>query len=141
MMNLTDKKYIKRAASLLFCNDPEKFITGSYVKIGFFRSNIDLIYQDEIHGNLFEQVDKTLDLLTTKYMKAYTSYQRVQRIEKFLIPPEALRETLTNTIVHKDYSSANPIQISVYEDKIIIWNAGHLPDMLPIEKLILKDKT
>jgi ATP-dependent DNA helicase RecG len=31
-----------------------------------------------------------------------------------------------NAIVHKDYSSGIPIQISVYEDKIVLWNSGHL---------------
>ncbi|MCE5222749.1 winged helix-turn-helix transcriptional regulator [bacterium] len=64
--------------------------------------------------------------------------KRFQRIERFLFPPEAMREAVTNAIVHKDYSSGIPIQISVYEDKIIIWNAGRLPDILPIERLLEK---
>ncbi len=28
------------------------------------------MYQDEVHGPLIEQVDKTVDLIYTKYMKA-----------------------------------------------------------------------
>lgn len=39
-----------------------------------------------------------------------------------------------NAVVHKDYSSANPIQISVYEDKIIIWNSGNC-----LKNSLLKD--
>ncbi len=32
--------------------------------------------------------------------------------------------------IHKDYSSANPIQISVYSDKIIFWNEGSIAGKL-----------
>lgn len=37
------------------------------------------------------------------------------------------RDILLNAIVHKDYSSCNPIQISVYEDKVDIGNDGEMP--------------
>ena len=62
-------------AILLFHHDPEKFVTGAYIKIGYFENETDLIFQDEIHGNLFEQVERTIDLLFTKYIKAIVSYE------------------------------------------------------------------
>ncbi len=134
-MHLFQGSYLKRAAALLFYNDPEQFVTGAYIKIGFFRTDSELVYQDEIHGNLFHQVDKTIDLLLTKYMKAYISYEGIQRIESYLFPAPALREALLNSIVHKDYSSGNPVQISVYDNQIIFWNAGKLPEELSIDSL------
>ena len=52
---------------------------------------------------------------------------------------DAFREILLNAIVHKDYSSCNPIQISVYEDKIYIWNDGEMPPNLDsTDKLFMK---
>ena len=71
-LHLIDENgYLIRAAMLAFYNDPEKWVTGAYVKIGFFgKSDSDLKYQDEVHGPLLEQVDKTIDLVYTKYMKA-----------------------------------------------------------------------
>ena len=52
---------------------------------------------------------------------------------------DALCEILLNAIIHKDYSSCNPIQISVYEDKIYIWNDGEMPSNLnSTEKLFMK---
>ncbi|MEY4875218.1 MAG: hypothetical protein RL708_367 [Bacteroidota bacterium] len=133
-----DNTYYKRACALLFYPDPEKFITGAYVKIGFFNTDDDLVYQDEVHGFLFEQVEKTMDLLLTKYLKATISYKGLHRIEYYPIPESALREALLNAIVHKDYSSGNPIQISVYSNKLIIWNAGELPDNWTVAKLKIK---
>jgi ATP-dependent DNA helicase RecG len=41
-------------------------VTCAFVKIGFFRTNDDPLYHDEIHGDLFTQVSKTIDLLLTK---------------------------------------------------------------------------
>ncbi len=125
-LHLMDGAYLKRAAVLLFHPDPERFVTGAFVKIGYFRSNADLLFQDEIHGSLFSQVRETMDRLLTKYLRALISYEGIQRVETYPVPEEALREAVTNAIMHKDYSSGAPIQISVYEDKIMVWNNGEL---------------
>lgn len=132
--------YLIRAAMLAFYKDPEKWVTGSYIKIGYFgKLDSDLVYQDEVHGPLIEQVDKTGDLVYTKYMKALIDYEGVQRIEQFMFHKDEFREILLNAIVHKDYSSYNPIQISVYEDKIYIWNDGGMPPNLDsTDKLFMK---
>lgn len=122
-LELTEKQWLKRAACLLFCDRPEKFVSGAWIKIGFFITDGDLRYQDEVHGSLFEQVEKTLELLHTKYLKAYISYQGLHRRETFLFPYAALREALLNAVVHKDYSSGIPIQISVYDDRVVFWNS------------------
>ena len=130
--------YLIRAAMLAFYKDPEKWVTGSYIKIGYFGKS-DLVYQDEVHGPLIEQVDKTVDLVYTKYMKALIDYEGVQRIEQFMFHKDAFREILLNAIVHKDYSGCNPIQISVYEDKIYIWNDGEMPPNLDSIEENIKD--
>jgi len=137
-LQLKENEFLKRAAILLFHPNPENFVTGAYIKIGFFESDSELIYQDEVHGNLFEQVEKTIDLLFTKYIKAIISYEGIQRIETYEYPKEALREALLNAIAHKDYSSGIPIQISVYKDKIMFWNDGQLPENWTVENLIKK---
>jgi ATP-dependent DNA helicase RecG len=138
-LELTEGKYLKRAALLLFHSKPEKFVTGAYIKIGFFENDADLIFQDEVHGNLFEQIEKTLDILFTKYIKAFISYEnKINRIETYEYPKDAIREALLNAIAHKDYSGGVPIQISVYKDKIMIWNEGTLPEDWTIEMFLQK---
>ncbi len=134
-MGLLSNNELKRAAVIAFGKEPEKLITGAYVKIGFFRTDTDLLYQDEIHGSLFTQVEKTMDLLLTKYMKANIAYEGLTRTETYDYPENALREALLNALIHKDYASATPIQISVYKDWLMIWNAGDLPKGWTIETL------
>jgi ATP-dependent DNA helicase RecG len=135
---LEDQKMIKRAAVLLFHPNPEKYITGANIKIGFFESDDALKFQDEVKGNLLEQAEKALDLLKTKYSQAIISYHNGSREETLNFPEEAIREALYNAIVHKDYSSGIPIQISVYPHKMIFWNEGQLPENWTVEKLTQK---
>lgn len=137
-LQLKEGEYLKRAAILLFYSNPQKFVTGAYIKIGFFQSDDDLKFQDEIHGNLFEQIEKATDLLFTKYIKAEISYEGINRVEKYEYPKDAVREALLNAIAHKDYSGGVPIQISVYSDKIIFWNEGQLPENWTIKNLLEK---
>lgn len=135
-LKLIENEYLKRAAILLFHPDPEKIVTGAYIKIGYFENEADLIYQDEVHGNLLEQVEITMDLLFTKYIKAIIGYEGIHRVETYEYPKEAVREALLNAVAHKDYSGLTPIQIRVYKDKIMIWNEGHLPEDWTINNLL-----
>jgi len=82
-LKLTEGTYLKRAAVLLFHESPDWFFTGAFVKIGFFVSEYELAYHDEIHGPLFLQANAVVDLLRSKYMKATISYEGIQRIESF----------------------------------------------------------
>lgn len=141
-LNLYEGEYLKRAAILLFHENPEKWITGAYIKIGYFgNSDSDLLYQDEVTGPLIEQVDKALELVYQKYMKALITYEGIQRVEKYMFPKSAFREILLNAVIHKDYATCIPIQISVYEDKIYIWNPGKLPEPLTVDTLFKKHQS
>jgi ATP-dependent DNA helicase RecG len=127
-LKLTEGAYLKRAAVLLFHPDPLRFVTGAFVKIGFFRSPSDLVYHDELIGDLFSQSQQSVDLLLTKYLKAAITYDGLQRIERFPVPRSALREVVLNALLHRDYAVGAPIQIRVYEDRLVVWNPAVLPE-------------
>ena len=81
-----------------------------------------------VDGDLFTQAAKTIELLTTKYLKAAISYQGIQRIESLPVPEPALREAVLNAIIYRDYAVGAPIQIRVYPDRLAIRNPGELPE-------------
>ena len=137
-LHLMNGPYLTNAAMLLFSKDPEKWQLGAYVKIGYFETDADLLYQDEIHGSILEQIDKIVELVYLKYMRAKITYEGMQRIERYFVPEEALREALLNALCHKQYQSGVPIQISVYEDKLYIANCGCLPENWTLENLMSK---
>ncbi len=140
-LRLYKDENLTNAAALLFYDDPERFIFGSYIKIGYFETDSEIIYQDEIHGSLIHQVDETMEMLYKKYLKAKISYEGIQRKERYPFPKDAVREALLNAIVHKDYTSGVPIQISVYDDKMFIANDGKLPQNWTIDDLMGKHKS
>jgi len=134
-LKLTEGTYLKRAAVLLFHADPTVFVTGAFVKIGFFRSQSHLIYHDEVEGDLFNQAHQTLDLLYTKYLKAVIHYEGIQRLERFPVPRPALREAVLNALVHRVYAVSAPVQIRIYDDRLTVWNPALLPQGWTVEKL------
>ena len=137
-LHLVNGDYLTNAAMLLFSKDPERYQLGAFLKIGYFENDADLLYQDEIHGSLLEQVDKAIELIYLKYMRAKISYEGIQRVERYFVPEAALREALLNAVCHKQYQSGVPIQISVYEDRLYVANVGSLPEDWTLEKLMNK---
>lgn len=45
-----------------------------------------------------------MGVLLTKYLKAAISYQGIHRIESYPVPEAALRETILNAVIHRDYA-------------------------------------
>jgi ATP-dependent DNA helicase RecG len=139
-LRLIENGQLITAAVMMFHDDPEIWANSAYIKIGYFeKSDSDLIYQDEIHGSLLEQVDKAIDLIYTKYLKAFIWYDDIQRVETFMFPRDGCRELVLNAVQHKNYQRPVPIQISVYPDKMYIYNIGEMPEEItPAERLFTK---
>lgn len=137
-LRLLKDNFLKRAAILLFGTNPRKYFVSAFIKIGKFgNSDTELLFQDIIEGDAFRLADKTIDILEKKYLIAQISYDRLQRIEKPEYPFEAIREILLNAIIHRTYYYS-PIQISVYNNRIIFWNEGKLPEGFSLDTLKTK---
>ena len=127
---------LKNAAILLFGKNPSRFFTCVEFKIGRFgKSSNDLIFQDVVEGNIIQMADRVIDILKSKYLVSPIHYEGLQRVEPLEIPEEALREAIFNSIIHKDYTGVT-IQLKVYNDKIILWNEGKLPEGYTVETLL-----
>ena len=145
-LKMFDGEYLTRAAILLFHPTPEQYVTGAYIKIGYFslvgafgreaETIEDLQYQDVVEGPLILQVDRAIDLIFTKYFKALVDYEGVQRTETNMLTRGIVRELLLNAINHKDYATGVPIQVSVYEDRIVIFNMGSWSKRVPTDERV-----
>ena len=102
--------------------------------MGKFLTDTDIISSDNVEGNLFEQVEKTIELLRTKYLISEIRFEGIYRKEELEYPEEALREAIINAVIHRDYIGAH-IQMKIYPDKIILWNDGGLPKGIRVEDL------
>jgi len=134
-LRLYDGDYLKYAAILTFHQDPGNWVLGAYVKVGYFENRADLLYQDEVHGPLITMADRVEELVYSKYFKGIISYQGMQRIETFPVPRIAFREAMLNAIIHRDYTTGNPIHVHIYPDEVLIYNDGRLPENWTADKL------
>jgi ATP-dependent DNA helicase RecG len=132
---INEKGELLLAALLLFGKEPDKYALGCYFKIGrFVNSDSDLRFQDIVEGNILNMADKVMQKLNDRYLIRPISYKGLERMEPLEYPEQALREAILNSIIHKNYARTN-IFLSVYNDRLIIWNPGGLPPSLSIEKL------
>ena len=86
--------------------------------------------------HLITQANKANDILFSKYFKGLIDYENVQCTETRMLTKPIVRELLLNAITHKDYASDVPIQVSVYEDKIVIFNMGEWPKRVPTDSAL-----
>lgn len=66
-LNLLEDGKLTRAAVLLFHRTPQKWMFGTYTRIGKFGKGSDLQYQDEVIGSLFMQAERVIELIYLKY--------------------------------------------------------------------------
>lgn len=58
-----------------------------------------------------------------------------ERVEKWEYPLSAVREAVTNAVCHRDYTSTANVQLSVFDDRLEVWNPGGLPENLTVDDL------
>lgn len=133
-LNLIEDGKLTKASILLFGKNPKRFFTSAFIKIGKFSTDTDIISSDDVEGNLFEQVEKAMELLRTKYLISEIKFEGIYRKESLEYPEEALREAIINAVIHRDYIGPH-IQLKIYPDKMILWNVGVLPREIKIEEL------
>jgi len=133
-LRLTKNRELTRAAIILFGKDPRRFSTNAFVKIGRFKGDADLRFQDVEEGNLIVLLKNVLERLDHKYLTRSIEFKGMLRLEHSEYPIPALREMLLNALVHRKYMGSF-IQIRVYDDKITIWNDGALPEEITLESL------
>lgn len=56
-LKLMQNGMLTRAAVILFHPNPEQYILGSSIRIGYFLNDADLLHQDTLDGSLLEQLD------------------------------------------------------------------------------------
>ena len=130
----TDNGDLTNASVLLFGKRPQKFFISAKTRVGRFKTPTDIIDTIIAEGNLFKQLDSTIEAIK-KHLNVRFEIKGIKREDIWDYPIEALREAVINALIHKDYSSTAEIQIRIYDDKIWIWNPGKLPPELSINDL------
>lgn len=119
------------AALLLFAEEPLRH----HIHIGRFKTPSVIIDDRQITDSLFEAVEQAMKFIISHISVAFEFDGSLQRKERFAYPLAALRETLLNAVVHRDYTNPSDIQIKIFDDKISFFSPGKLYGGLTIEDL------
>jgi len=106
------------------------------IKCAIFNGNNKLEFKDrkEFSGSVLKQVNDTFEYLEL-YNKTKGKIIGLERIDTKDYPEYALRESLLNAIIHRDYNFTGSILISLFDDHFEITSLGGLVKGLSIEDL------
>ena len=129
-----------RAAVLLFARSPTHYFPNAQVKCARFagEDSVDFLDEKTFDGPLISQLFDALAFIkrNTREQIRITGDPQHERIPEY--PEEALREAITNALVHREYASTATVQIRIYDNRLEVWNPGLLPDALTIADLYRK---
>ena len=134
-MNLITRGQITWAAVLLFGKEPQKIISQAAIHCGRFKEGNMVIDDRMITGTLFEQINEGMDFIHKNINVKFVMTGKPEREQVWDYPLEALREALVNAVCHRDYTILSHIEIRIFDDKLVIWNPGHLPFGITLEEL------
>ena len=111
---------------------------SSTIKAATFAGTDKNNFQDrrEFSGSLFQQMEEVYSYLDLRNQTKST-IKGLYRTDTRNYPEEALRETLMNSLVHRDYSFSASTLISVYDDRIEFVSIGGLPDGITLDDIML----
>ncbi len=127
------------ASLLLFGRDPQCFMPSVEVRCMHFHGTEiqrPAPFYRIFKGNVLNQVDMAVDFVMSKLNQSVgTRAESNQAPVRYEIQPAVIREAVVNAVAHRDYTAAGAIQVSVFADRVEVWNPGVLPASLTTESL------
>jgi len=97
------------------------------IKFAVFEGIDKVIFKDrhEFSGSLLKQLHDAFSMIE-RYNRTRSEFEGLYRIDMWDYPEEAIRETLLNALVHRDYSFSGSTLISIFDDRIEFVTLGGL---------------
>jgi ATP-dependent DNA helicase RecG len=90
----------------------------------------------EYEGDLFSQLEDAENFIKN-HIKLSSEIKGLQREDQYEIPLEAIRESLVNAVVHRDYSNdGRDIKIGIYDDIVNVVSPGGFPSTITQEDIL-----
>ncbi len=141
-LNLIQENKLTNTAILMFGKSPQNFFLQTKIRCARFKGieGLDFIDMKVIDGTVPDLREKGMKFIMT-HIRHAVFFDANQRYDRWEYPLRALEEVLTNALAHRDYLSNAQIQLSIYDDRIEVWNPGELPNPLTPQDLKKKHKS
>ena len=117
----------------LIVSDANPFVS----KLAIYDGLEPLTFKDkkEFEGSIAKQIDDVIRYIHLNNKVNITFGPNGKRIENPSYPIDAVRESVVNAFVHRDYTMTSDIKIEMFDDRLAISSPGSLPDGLTIEDI------
>jgi len=141
-LNLIENGKLSNTAILLFGKEPQRFILQAKIRAGRFKdvNSLDFIDMKVLDGTIPELREKAMKFIM-EHIKRGVFFDDNRRYDKWEYPLRALEEVLNNALAHRDYFSNAEIHLSIYDDRIEVWNPGELLPPLRLNDLKKEHKS
>jgi ATP-dependent DNA helicase RecG len=141
-LNLTQNEKLTNTAILLFAKDPQKFFPQVKIRAGRLKGTegLDFIDMKVLEGTIPELREKAMKFIMD-HIRHGVFFDANRRYDRWEYPLRAVEEVLNNALAHRDYFSNAEVQLSIYDDRIEVWNPGELPKPLTPQDLKRKHKS
>lgn len=125
------------AGALLFGRQPQRVLPTARVEFARFEGTVAgeiILDRKTVEGRLPQQLDQMESLLRLHLRDAGVIRGFEPEVQAEL-PAEMLRESLTNALVHRDYSLSAPVRVILFEDRLEVLSPGQLPNGVTVENV------
>ena len=138
-LDLAEGDLLRNSAYAIFGVNPDKRFPQMRIRAVAYRGTDQDTLDDSqmIRGNLYEILDKGLRFLKSHApISSEIPRHGLRREQKPPFPFPAMREALLNAVIHRDYAPADgSASISIFSDRVEIWNIGDLPEGMDLSEL------
>jgi len=122
---------------LLFGKNPQQFFPESFIICSHFSgtSGRNATASRDSNGNLIQQYKDTIAFVVSRLNTFYNIEGTKRRNEQLEIPLEAIRETVLNAVVHRNYQIPGPSKIAIYDNRLEIFSPGNFPGPIKLDKV------
>ena len=127
----------RNAGVLFFAKNVSHFFPQAYVTCLLAKGTdkVNILDRKDFTGGLVSDIEESLRFIERNTRTGYR-IEKLRREDVPEYPIRALREAITNAIMHRDYFEAGAnVFVEIYDDRIEISNPGGLPKGLRKEEL------
>ncbi len=108
------------------------------IKLAVFDGSKKTVFLDrrELTGSLLKQSEEAFSYID-RYNRTRSEFIGLERTDNRDYPTEALRETLLNAVVHRDYAFSGSTLISIFDDRIEFVSIGGLVRGITFDDIML----
>ena len=131
------KLLFRNAGVLFFAKEPRRFFNQAYITCLLFKGDnkVDVMDRKDFAEGIVEDIESSLRFIERNTRTAY-KIEKLQRENIPEYPMEALREAITNAVMHRDwFIEGGNVFVEIFSDRIEVTNPGGLPAGMSYEDL------